>query len=98
MKSIKEQFATFTRLIGAHCPHSSETISRNQKYSSIIECPSCQQKVLRNKYRLIVCYTGVFFLAVSIFLEEGYQWPFQLLFLVLLSTGFSMKELVKYQQ
>ncbi len=98
MKSIKQQFATFTRLIGEHCPHCSEMISRNQKYRTIIECPSCQQKMVRNKYRLIVCYTGVFFLALSFFMEQGYQWPFQLLFLVLLSAGFSMKELVKSQQ
>jgi hypothetical protein len=30
-------------------------------------------------------------------MEEGSQWPFQWLFLVLLGIGFSMKELVKYQ-
>jgi len=98
MQTIKQLFATFSRVFCAYCPHCSEKIGRNQKCRSIIICPLCQQTMVRNKNRLIVCYTGVFFLAVSFFMEEGYQWPFQLLFLVLLGIGFSMRELVKYQQ
>ncbi len=53
---------------------------------------------MRNSKRLMICYTSLLSLGLSFFMTDVNQWLFQLMFLVFLSIGFSMKELVKYQK
>ena len=97
-KNDETILATCSRVVGVFCLECSVELTRKYQYSKIITCPSCQNKMIRNIKRLIFCYASLLFLGLSFVMEEGSKWPFQLLFLILLSNGILMKELVKYQE
>ena len=84
------------KIVSVFCLGCNKKISRNQTYQSMITCPLCNNKMTRNNKRLFFCYSGVLLLGLSFFIIEDYKWIFQLSFIILISIGIAMQELVQY--
>ncbi|MCH9698191.1 MAG: hypothetical protein K0U68_08825 [Gammaproteobacteria bacterium] len=80
------------------CMYCQAPISRLQKYQRIIQCPSCQQQMIRNKIRLILCYTSIAMLLIGSVLDQNHQWIYSVIFTITLGSGLMLPELVKHSK
>ena len=77
------------------CPQCLKKISRSNTDNKTIICPFCLEKLVLNQKRLIYLYLGVIILGLSLFLEKELRWLFQLIYVILISIGITMKKFEK---